>query len=222
MSPAPARLLGSWTQDLAALCPDADPLAVEAVGRDLLARWGEPQRRYHTATHLTEMFRALEELGAAGEVGADDERLARLAAWWHDAVYDPAAGDNEERSAQLALAALTRLGLRPDAVATVVALVRMTADHVATDPPPLTRALHDADLWILAAPPTRYAAYAAQVREEYAAVPDDAFAAGRAAILTDLVARDRLYLTDHARRGWTERARSNVHREVARLRPGRP
>ena len=211
----------SWARDLAVLLPDADPRAVHAVGDDLLARWGEPHRRYHTATHLAEMFRALDELAAAGEVGADDERLARLAAWWHDAVYDPSATDNEERSALLAHDALTALGLRPVVVATVVDLVRMTADHTTADPTPLTRALHDADLWILAAPPTRYATYSAQVREEYATVPDDAFATGRSAILTDLVGRDRLYLTDHAHRTWTASARSNGRAEVARLRRSR-
>ncbi|MDQ2756217.1 MAG: hypothetical protein M3Y71_06575 [Actinomycetota bacterium] len=220
MTLEPTPLTG-WTQDLATLCPDADPRAVQAVGDDLLSRWAEPQRRYHTATHLAEVFRALEELAAAGEVGPDDERLARVAAWWHDAVYDPAAADNEERSALLAHDALTSLGLGPDVVATVVVLVRMTADHTVKEPTRPTRALHDADLWILTAPPERYTAYSAQVREEYAAVPDDAFAAARSVILTDLVERDRLYLTDHAHRAWTTSARTNVRAEVARLAPNR-
>ncbi|MEO3936500.1 hypothetical protein V3N99_07035 [Dermatophilaceae bacterium Soc4.6] len=210
-------LLDSWTDDLMVLCPGADPVIVQAVGTDLLARWREPHRRYHSPTHLVEMVEVLHELGETGEVGADDERLARLAAWWHDAVYDPAATDNEERSAVLAHDALTGLRLPTDVVTTVVALVRMTAGHTAADPTPLTRALHDADLWILASPPPRYAAYASQVREEYAAVPDAAFAVGRSAILADLVGRQRLYLTDHAHREWTAAARHNVGRELVRL-----
>ncbi|MGZ6753102.1 MAG: hypothetical protein ACXVEJ_06505, partial [Nocardioides sp.] len=78
-------------------------------------------------------------------------------------------------------------------------------------------ALSDADLAILAAPPERYAAYAAAVRREHAHVPDDAFRAGRAAILTDLLAKPHLFHTRHARTTWEAPARAAVAREVATL-----
>ncbi|MGH3379956.1 MAG: HD domain-containing protein, partial [Actinoallomurus sp.] len=65
----------------------------EAIGADLLRRYAEPHRRYHTTTHLAEVLDHVGEL--AGE--AADADAVRLAAWFHDAVYDPARGDNEER-----------------------------------------------------------------------------------------------------------------------------
>lgn len=213
-------LVAWWTDDVVALRPGADPTVVATVGADLLSRWSEPHRRYHDTHHLLEMLRALDELGEAGELGPADARLARLAAWWHDAVYDPAAPDNEERSARLAAAELGRLGLDPDDVATVVGLVRMTATHDPADDAPVTAALLDADLWVLSAPPERYAQYAARVREEYAAVPDAAFRVGRAAVLRDLVGRERLYATAYGRHAWEHRARANVAAELARLSAG--
>ncbi|MFC5043351.1 hypothetical protein [Ornithinimicrobium kibberense] len=99
----------------------------------------------------------------------------------------------------------------------------MTATHeVAPDAGPLAvlDAVHDADLWILSAPPERYAAYRRQVREEYAHVPDDSFRSGRSAVLRAFAGRDRLYRTTHGHRRWTERARRNLAGELADLTDG--
>ncbi|GAA1884346.1 HD domain-containing protein [Lapillicoccus jejuensis] len=214
-------LITWWTQDLAVLAPDADPVAVQAVGADLLSRWREPHRRYHSTRHLVECFWALEELEEAGELAAVDAPVARLAAWLHDAVYDVAApaGANEAASAALAREVLPRVGVDGAVVERVAGLVTMTADHVAgADADPLTAAFHDADLWVLSAPAERYLEYAAQVRQEYAVVPDDAFATGRAAVLGALLAQEPLYATSYGRSAWEARARAQVTAEVARLR----
>ena len=175
-------LIAWWTRDLAALAPDADPQAVGATGADLLRRWTEPQRRYHGTRHLMEVFWALEDLTDAGELSESDGVLARIAAWLHDAVYDPAAapGANEAASAALARDRLTDLGLDPADVRTVDDLVRMTADHGAAHGDALQRAFHDADLWVLAADEDRFDEYCAQVREEYASVPDAVYRPARA------------------------------------------
>lgn len=212
-------LITWWTQDLTLLAPQAPPPAVAEAGSDLLRRWTEPHRHYHSTRHLVEMFWALEELEEGGAVPSADATLARVTAWFHDAVYDPTAppGHNEAASAELAGAVLPRLGLSSTAVGRVDTLVRMTASHESDDDDPLTAAFHDADLWILAAPEERYDAYTEQVRAEYAAVPDTAFRAGRAAILTGFAARERLYLTDHAHSSWDAAARANLARELDRL-----
>ena len=134
-------------------------------------------------------------------------------------VYDPAAaaGANEEASARLAEADLAAAALSETDVAVVAELVRATAEHALPGPSGAHAVLHDADLWILSAPPTRYADYTAQVRREYAAVPDPDFARGRAAILAPFLDRDRLYATQQAHREWTARARDNLADELARL-----
>ncbi|GGL07074.1 hypothetical protein Sme01_12060 [Sphaerisporangium melleum] len=79
--------------------------AARAIGAELIARWSEPHRRYHTLGHLRAVLAAIEPL--AGH--AADPVAVRLAAWFHDAVYDGRPGWDEERSAQLAASRLARL-----------------------------------------------------------------------------------------------------------------
>ena len=212
-------LLTWWKLDLARLAPDAHSDAVEAIGLDLLRRLQEPHRSYHTARHVVEMYTALEELEREGVLTEREAALAGVAACFHDAVHDPAApaGANEADSAELAVRSLRTLGVAAEDVETVRRLVLATEEHQAPQQEGLDAAFHDADLWILGAPEDRFDEYCAQVREEYAAVPDDAYAAGRSGVLEPLLRRDTLYATRHGRRVWDRRARLNVARELARL-----
>lgn len=208
-----------WHADVAALSSTADRDLVAAEGTDLLDRWLEDHRAYHDAVHLAEVLAALDELHEGGDLPPRDRHLAGLVAWYHDAVYDAdaEAGANEEASAVLAEERLTRLGLAAEDVATVARLIRESATHEMTTQDPATLAFHDADLWILAAPTDRFDAYCHQVRLEYRMVPAEDFARGRTAVLAPFVDRERLYLTDHAHREWTGRARVNLDREIGRL-----
>jgi predicted metal-dependent HD superfamily phosphohydrolase len=100
----------------------------------------------------------------------------------------------------------------------VARLVRLTATH---DPIPGDRnggLLTDADLCVLASPPDLYASYVAAVRREYAHVPDQAFAAGRAAVLNNLLSLPRLFHTPILRERWEDMARANILKELAGLR----
>ncbi|MER7047375.1 HD domain-containing protein [Streptomyces jumonjinensis] len=188
--------------------PDPLPYA-----ENLLARWAEPQRRYHTVAHLTAVLDHVDALAAH----AADPDLVRLAAWFHDAVYLPDRSENEERSARLAERALPEAGLSPEAAGEVARLVRLTLTHDPGESDANGAVLCDADLAILASEPAAYEAYTAAVREEYAFVPDDAFRTGRAAVLHGLLALPRLFHTPYGRREWEEPARRNLTAELARL-----
>jgi predicted metal-dependent HD superfamily phosphohydrolase len=186
---------------------------IAAAADRLLARWAEPHRGYHDARHLAEVLGRVDELSSyAGNLTA-----VRLAAWFHDAVYDPTAADNEERSAALARDELRGLGVGGGAADEVARLVRLTATH---DPGTGDRdgaVLCDADLAVLAADDERYAGYAAGVRREYAHVDDATFARGRAAVLRRLAARPQLFRTAYGLAHWEEPARANVAAELSRL-----
>ena len=204
--------LARWRSDLGTASPAGD-----AVGAELLARWAEPHRHYHTRAHLASVLSTVDAYADA----AEDARAVRLAAWLHDAVYDPhAAGPaNEEASAQLAYRLLRRLD--DPAAGEVARLVRLTAGH---DPAPGDRngaLLCDADLAVLAGPAAEYDAYAYAVRREYAHVPDDAFRAGRAAVLRHLLDLPELYRVPALRARWEGAARANLRRELATLSPDR-
>lgn len=184
-----------------------------ALFEELLRRYAEPHRRYHDTRHLAEVMDVVDSLAEL----ADDVEAVRLAAWFHDAVYDPQRSDNEERSAALAEQVLPRLGMPETQTREVARLVRLTAEH---DPVPGDRngeLLCDADLAVLASPEQRYREYAAGVRAEYDALDDTAFARGRAAVLRRLLERTALFRTEPGRARWESAARLNVSRELAEL-----
>lgn len=185
--------------------------------RDRLAeRYGEPHRLYHDLRHLHDVLTAVDEL--ADE--AADAEAVRWAAWYHDAIYDVHATDNEERSAKLAEAELSAYRLPADVVREVVRLVRLTATHDPARDDRNGAVLCDADLAVLASEAEHYAAYAADVRAEHAHLDEAAFAIGRARVLDTLLAHEPLYRTTTGRRRWEERARANVGAELDRLRQG--
>jgi predicted metal-dependent HD superfamily phosphohydrolase len=184
----------------------AAPPGSDALARELLGRWREPHRNYHTVAHLAAMLAIVRE-----------RPVVEPAVWFHDAVYDPRAADNEEASAVLAERSLTAVGAAQGTVAEVARLVRLTATH---DPRPDDHAgalLCDADLAILAADPAGYDAYAAAVRREYAHVPDEVFRAGRAAVLRRLLDRPALYRVVPERAEWEPRAHANLTLELSTL-----
>lgn len=188
--------------------PDPAPYA-----EDLLGRWQEPQRRYHTVEHLAAVLDRVDVL----EEYARDPEAVRLAAWFHDAVYLPDRSENEERSARLAERALAEAGVPDARTAEVARLVRLTVTHDPADDDPDGQVLCDADLAILASPPSAYAAYTAAVREEYHFVPNDAFRTGRAGILRQLLALPRLFRTPYGAERWEATARYNLTAELEML-----
>ena len=222
-----AELLDRWSGLWA---PDARRHA-RAVGAELVDRWREPHRVYHSRLHLADALDALDVLVADGAPGS--ARLAALALWFHDAVHDGEAGRDEERSAALAGTMLGPLvggaalageaaAVSPHDVDEIARLVLVTTDH---DPAAgdLTGALvSDADLAVLGSGPPRYARYAAQVRAEYGHVPDDAFRAGRAAVLDQLLAAGSLFRTAAGRRRWGGPAGANLRAERDGLAGGPP
>ena len=180
------------------------------MGADLLHRWAEPHRRYHDVAHLTAV---LSTVDIYADRAADPDAV-RLAAWFHDAVYDPRAADNEERSALLAVEALTGLGVPPERTDEVARLVRLTAAHRVPPDDRNGALLTDADLAILAMPAGEYDRYAAAIRQEYAHVPDPLFRTGRAAVLRHLLGLPELYRIVPDRADRTRRAHANLRREL--------
>ena len=180
----------------------------------LEAAYADPSRGYHDLRHLAEVCSRVEELIAAGV--ACDRLAVLLAAWFHDAVYD-GERDAEERSAAWAEDDLPALVTDPATVAEVARLVRLTETHHPEEQDLNGCALSDADLAILAAPRDRYDEYAADVRRDYAHLPDEVFRAGRTAVLRDLLGRTRLFHTAYGHSTWDGAARANIIRELDTL-----
>lgn len=197
-----------------------------ALGEDLLERYEQPHRKYHTSVHLSEMLTALKTLYKRHHTATP--RAVLLAAWFHDAVYEANPGEDEAASADLARTALTPLastGSFTNREVTAIAhLIELTASHQLADgieeytSGALTRAdaefFLDADLAILAADSPRYTRYVAGVRAEYAHYTLDAFTRGRAAILQGFLNRTTIYASDTAHFLWDAPARLNLRTEL--------
>ncbi|SFO13904.1 Predicted metal-dependent phosphohydrolase, HD superfamily [Geodermatophilus obscurus] len=197
-------------EDFAALTGDSPTARTEWAA--VVTAWSEPHRRYHDLRHLAAVLGLVGELGAA----ADDPAAVALAAWYHDVVYDPRRGDNEQVSAERARAGLR--GLVPAGrLEEVVRLVLLTAGHDAEPGDADGAVLCDADLAVLAAPPEAYAGYASAVRAEYGHLSDEVFTAGRIAVLESLLALPALYRLP-ATAAWEPRARANLTAELGLLR----
>lgn len=177
----------------------------------LLAAYAEPQRHYHTLAHIEA---CLAELAAVPDLSARDERLLRHALWWHDAIYDPRADDNEARSADWARRDLAMLA---DEVEEVVRLILLTAGHQVTPGDRLGALMVSIDLSVLGAPPDVYDCYAAGVRAEYAHAPDDAFRAGRSRVLRHFLAAQTLFPDPAFAARLDGQARANLRRELEAL-----
>lgn len=194
--------------------PQHWPLPRAASLRDeLLAAYADHSRRYHDTRHLSEVLGRLDELAGSGL--AFDDVEVRLAAWFHDAVYD-GERDAEERSATWAEDSLGAF-CSEEIVSEVARLVRSTETHAPQADDPNAAALSDADLAILAAPAARYREYVADVRSEYGHLDDDEWAVGRSEVLRGLLEREQMFHTDLGRRAWEPLARANVEAELASL-----
>jgi predicted metal-dependent HD superfamily phosphohydrolase len=212
MSPPLELILIQFWED--ALRPFGTP--ADTAGEaylDLIARYTEPGRFYHNLTHLCEVLRAVESF----QTGSNDLTGVHLAAWFHDAVYDSRASDNEERSARLAEAVLPGLGVPPDTVAAVSRLVQLTKAHDAPPGDADAAVLLDSDLAILGARARRYDQYARDIRREYAWVPKDQFIERRARVLRGFLGRERIYRTERLYRAREGPARANLRRELDAL-----
>jgi len=177
-------------------------LAPELAAR-LAVAYDEPQRAYHTATHIAEVLEWFDVVAA--DVGWAMPREVYAAIVFHDAVYVPGAKDNEARSAAWALAE----GF-PQRTAE---LVELTARHGHLTPADVDRdaALFlDCDMAIVAAEPARFATYDREIAFEYQHVPPAAYAAGRRAFLDGLLAKPRIFLSDYFHARLDAKARANL------------
>jgi pantetheine-phosphate adenylyltransferase len=149
----------------------------------VLDRYREPHRFYHTPEHLQEV---LDVLSKSGE--PDDELF--LAAVYHDAVYDPTASDNEERSADLFKKDAAASRLSDTQKKNISQFILDTKSHKTSDP--RSQKLIDADLTILDQPLGRLIKYEQQIFREYQYVDYRTYKPKRLEVLASLNKGGRL------------------------------
>jgi predicted metal-dependent HD superfamily phosphohydrolase len=185
-----------------------------AVRNELIARYGEPHRRYHTMTHIED---CLAQVTASTDFSDEQRRLMEVAIWFHDAVYDATRHDNEAASARLAVERLRAEGASQTFIDEVSRLIMLTAGHSVEPDDAIGARLVSIDLSILGAEPERYDIYAEAIRHEYGHVPEPLYRAGRAAILSRFLESELLFADPILARRCETRARANLAREITSL-----
>jgi len=163
--------------------------------------------------HIAE---CLAEFDPARHLARAPEAL-ELALWFHDAVYDPAAGDNEERSAELAKSCLAEARVSGDIAEIVSRLILATKKHEDGADPDVSLMI-DVDLSILGREPNRFLEYEEGIRREYSWVPSFLFTSKRNEILEGFLARERIFRTAWFYEKYEAAARRNLESSLQKSR----
>lgn len=181
------------------------------VYRTLMDSYGEPGRRYHTAAHIAH---CLAQFDPAAPLMRDPDAV-EMALWFHDAIYEPRATDNEARSAEMFQARASG-ALDDDFVSRVFELIMVTTHQEPPDDPD-AEYMVDVDLSSFGLPWDEFRRDSDAVREEYAHVDDARFYATQLRFLRSLLNRSPLYCTPYFRDRLELRARENITRHVEEL-----
>ncbi|MFN8492494.1 MAG: hypothetical protein U0350_33140 [Caldilineaceae bacterium] len=184
----------------------------DALFLALAAAYAEPQRAYHTTAHLQACLQQFDKVRNLAQ--APDQ--VEMALWFHDAVYDPHAVDNEEQSAAWAVQALTRGGIEQVVAGRVVELILATK-HQAIPETQDAKLLVDIDLAILGYRRDLFDEYARFIRAEYHWTPEPECRQRRSQILASFLARDTIYQTAYFYERYEQQARGNLVYAIAQL-----
>lgn len=198
-----------WVLLWSRLDAQGDP---KGVYDDLVRRYSESHRRYHTVRHIAQCLGEFED---ARNLAVNPDAI-EFAIWFHDAIYDTRAKDNEERSAGIAAEALLKASLPNKLISYVSGLILATR-HTIMPTGWDKKLLVDIDLSILGKSSEEFDEYERQIRQEYNWVPDHDFAIGRSELLESFLGRKYIYSTDFFRKRYEADARANMERSLKQL-----
>lgn len=184
----------------------------EKIFRLLAAFYSEPHRAYHTLAHIRH---CLDEFDGVRHLAASADAL-EMAIWFHDAIYQPGAKNNEENSTHLAEQFLFEAEVPAEFVARASELILATK-HTVMPNEQDAKLLVDIDLSILGAPEEVFNQYEKGVRFEYKHVPRFLYKRKRAMLLQSFLSRSHIYLTEEFRCRYEAHARQNLARSIEGL-----
>ena len=181
----------------------------EAIFNNLVDTYSEPARHYHNLNHIRHLLALITE----AKTTVERPTVISLAAWFHDYIYDSQAKDNEVKSAVHAVKTLDELDIASGTIESVEQIILSTQKHQ-----PLIDTIDcliflDIDLAILGSPSAKYKKYAQAIRQEYSWLSDRNYQRGRKQVLTNFLARERIYYTEYFQQ-LESPARANLRTEI--------
>ena len=201
----------NWNNLLQELSVDL-PLG-EKVFQDLCNAYSHPERHYHNLKHIQQVL----DVALQMQFLANNFPAIQLTAWFHDFVCNPKANDNEAKSAIYTEAILSQLQIDSATIKLVKRIILDTQTHQADADNIDSLIFLDADISILGSSKEKYKTYAAAIRQEYAWLSDAEYRLGRTKILTNFLARERVYTTEFLFNKLEKQARLNMEAEITAL-----
>ena len=198
-----------WNQLFGSL---GEELLISKAFNELVCRYSEDHRHYHTLAHIEACFKKLDEVSDS----IDDIFSLKAAIWFHDVIYDPSRNDNEEMSAQYAQSFLNSLKLNQDKISKVVELINLTK-HNKTPITDDEKYLLDIDVSILGSDDDLYSCYEKSIRQEYKQIPDENYREGRINVLQSFLDSQHIYYTEYFRQRYEQQARKNIVNAIMTL-----
>ena len=189
--------------------------------RNIKSHYKEPQRYYHTISHIQQMLDLF--LTFRGTLNNPDAVF--LAILFHDVIYNPRAGDNEELSVveferfyrEITQDKDCRLKLAVNN-ARVSQYILATKTHNVSDNADEDMLMFlDFDMSILGAGEVEYVEYSQQIRYEYQHVPLGTYTQRRSEVLQGFLAYPAIFNTDSFKVTHEQTARNNIAREISHL-----
>lgn len=180
----------------------------------LVDLYSEQHRHYHTTNHLAAIFDLLNAVeDEPGFRASANSPALILAIWYHDAIYDPQAKDNEAQSAALARTDLTELGVGAKIIERTCTLIEATQAHTG-DGADDANLMLDLDLAVLGGEEEAYASYLRGIRSEYRHIPEPIYRKARDGYLQGWLALDQIFKTPCFHQRFETQARKNIQAEL--------
>jgi len=178
----------------------------------VIAAYSEKHRAYHTLEHIDACFHHLDAVLSETERPNEIE----LALWFHDVIYKPFSGTNEEDSAELAREFLVGNEANADCIDRVYSLIILTKAHLTPETED-AKIMLDIDLSILGASTKVYQQFEIDIRKEYKRVPSFIFRKKRKEILQNFFERPSIYNTSYFHDRLERQAKQNLAMAIEAL-----
>ena len=203
-----ARFMALWVR-----CVRSDTSAnAGLVYNRLVELYGEPHRHYHTLEHIKH---CLDEFDQARTLMPEPDSV-ELALWFHDAIYQAGALDNERHSADL-FRHYSSSGQADAALQQRVDELIMVTTHRGCPNRIDEQFIVDIDLSSFGLPWKQFMQDGQCIRAEFPHLMDDLYYAQHLHFLQGLQARPFFFFTDCFRQRYESTARGNIQRLMAEL-----
>jgi predicted metal-dependent HD superfamily phosphohydrolase len=171
----------------------------------LFNAYNEPQRFYHTTHHIAH---CLQEFDRVKSLTGHPDAI-ELAIWFHDIIYQPGQGDNEEKSAETFLGFATSV-LKPETCNLVKQLIMATLHATEKVDHSDSRLMIDIDLSGFALPWKDFLRDSQNLCAEMPDITEDEFLRRQTWFHQRLLERPGFFLTEYFSEKFQQQARDNI------------